>query len=93
MGKPKENTIGKIDLLTQKVLCKEISPHHKNLALALKKRCHTMDIHRAKLAYFKQIKVGLTQLLALAETQKSSTAAEYQALEKELQGLLNANNG
>lgn len=93
MGKPKENTIEKIDQLTQKLLCKEIPHSHKDLILSLKSRCHTMNIHKAKLAYFKRIKLVLTQLLAMAEMQESSSVEECRILEKELLGLLNAKNG
>jgi hypothetical protein len=93
MGKPKENTIEKIDQLTKKLLCKEIPQNQKDLAISLKNRCHTMNIHKAKLAYFKRIKLVLTQLLALSEMQGASPVEEYQILENELLGLLQANNG
>lgn len=93
MGKPKENTIEKIDQLTQKLLCEELSATHKELIVAIEKRCHTMNIHKAKLAYFKRIKLVMTQLLALAASNEPSSTREYQDLEKELLGLLNANNG
>ncbi len=93
MGKPKENTIEKIDQLTNKILCRKIPQGHKELAVSLKNRCHTMNIHKAKLAYFKRIKLVLTQLLALTEIQEASSVEEYQILEKELLGLLRANNG
>jgi hypothetical protein len=93
MGKPKENTIEKIDQLSQKLLGKEIPHGHKDLVMALKSRCHTMNIHKAKLAYFKRIKLVLTQLLAIAEIQESSSVEEYRILEKEMSGLLNAKNG
>ena len=93
MGKPKENTIEKIDQLTQKLLRKEIPHSHKELVVAIQRRCHTMNIHKAKLAYFKKIKLVLTQLLAIAEMQGSPSVEEYRILENELLGLLNANNG
>ena len=93
MGKPKENTIEKIDQLSKKLLCKEIPHSHKELVIAIQGRCHTMNIHKAKLAYFKRIKLILTQLLATAEMPGLSAVKGYQTLEKELLGLLNAKNG
>lgn len=93
MGKPKENTIEKIALLAQKLMREEIPHNHKDLILSLKSRCHTMNIHKAKLAYFKRIKLVLTQRLAMAEKQGSSSIEEYRILEKEMLGLLNAKNG
>ena len=92
MGKPKENTIEKIDQLTQKLLRKEMLHSHKVLVVALQSRCHTMNIHKAKLAYFKRIKLVLTQLLAMVEMQGSSSVEECRTLENDLLGLLNANN-
>lgn len=89
--KPKENTIAKIDQLA-KQLKRQASPAiDLELALALQQRCHTMNIHKAKVLYFKRIKVALTRALELSKATASSEEALL--LGQEMRALLDANNG
>ncbi|MBU0908701.1 MAG: hypothetical protein KJ717_03970, partial [Proteobacteria bacterium] len=68
MGKPKENTIAKIDDLNSILAESALSEPKKELIAALAGRCHSMNIHKAKLVYFKEIKLLLTKCLAAVES-------------------------
>ena len=93
MGKPKENTIAKIDNLNSRLKDSALPGPKKELIAALAERCHSMNIHKAKLAYFKEIKLLLTKYLAAVESGEMTEEDQWQSLEKELLGLLNAKNG
>ncbi|WP_419174637.1 hypothetical protein [Desulfosediminicola sp.] len=93
MGKPKENTIEKIDNLNSRLTGSGISEPKKELIAALAERCHSMNINKAKLAYFKEIKLLLTKCLAAVESGKITEEAQWLSLEKELLRLLHAKNG
>lgn len=93
MGKPKENTIAKIDRLYSLLKQSALSDPRKELIAALAGRCHTMNINKAKLAYFKEIKIVLTKCLAASKNEAVIDDARWQSLEKELLRLLHAKNG
>ena len=93
MGKPKENTIAKIDDLNSVLTGLAISEPKKQLITALAGRCHNMNIHKAKLVYFKEIKLLLTKCLAAVESGEITGEDKWQSLEKELLRLLHAKNG
>lgn len=93
MGKPKENTIAKIDDLNSALTESALSEPKKRLIAALAGRCHDMNIHKAKLVYFKEIKLLLTKCLAAVESGEIINEDKWQALEKELLRLLRAKNG
>ena len=93
MGKPKEKTIAKIDSLNSRLTDSTSPEAHKELISALAGRCHSMNIHRAKLAYFKEIKLLLTKCLAAAESGGVAEKEQWRSLEKELLRLLHAKNG
>lgn len=52
-----------------------------------------MNIHKAKLVYFKEIKLLLTKCLAALESGEITDEKKWQSLEKELLRLLYAKNG
>lgn len=93
MGKPKENTIAKIDHLNSILAESALSAPKKELIAALAGRCHSMNIHKAKLVYFKEIKLLLTKCLAAVENGEMTEEDQWQSLEKELLRLLNIKNG
>ncbi|MBM9613136.1 hypothetical protein JWJ90_02425 [Desulfobulbus rhabdoformis] len=93
MGKPKENTIAKIDILAKKRRKSDLSREKKELITALANRCHSMNIHKAKLVYFKEIKLLLTKCLVSFESGEIGNESCWQSLEKDLLGLLYAKNG
>lgn len=93
MGKPKENTIAKIDNLNASLMDSALSEPQKKLIAALAGRCHSMNIHKAKLAYFKEIKLLLTRCLAAVEGEGMIEKDPWGSLEKELLRLLHAKNG
>ena len=93
MGKPKENTIAKIDDLNSILAESALSEPKKELIAALAGRCHSMNIHKAKLVYFKEIKLLLTKCLAAVESGEMTEKDQWQSLEKEMLRLLNAKNG
>lgn len=93
MAKPKENTITKIDDLNSVLTESGLSEPKKELIAALAKRCHNMNIHKAKLVYFKEIKLLLTKCLAAVENGEIIDEEKWQSLEKELLRLLHAKNG
>lgn len=93
MAKPKENTITKIDDLHKKLMQSALSSQQKEVITALTVRCHTMNINRAKLAYFKDIKLLLTKCAAISTNDKAIEKRTWLALEKELLILLNTKNG
>lgn len=93
MAKPKENTIIKIDELHSQLLQSPLDSHKQELISALAKRCHTMNINKAKLAYFKDIKVILTRCLVAAENGDMEDEFGWQSLQKEVLRLLHAKNG
>jgi len=95
--KPKENTINKIDKIYQ-ALCRYPSPSlDLSVAQALQLRCHTMNIHKAKVVYFKRIKLMLTQALELTEKEHNQPERDLRKdinqVERELRALLDASNG
>ena len=91
--KPKENTIEKIDMLAKKLVSHKCSPCNHALISALQQRCHSMNIHKATVAYFKRIKLVFTQALQLADKGEAAVPELGEALEREMRGLLDANNG
>jgi len=91
--KPKENTIAKIDMLGKKLASHDYSPCNQDLIIALQLRCHSMNIHKATVAYFKRIKLVFTQALQLADKGETGAPEQGEALEREMRGLLDANNG
>jgi uncharacterized protein (UPF0303 family) len=93
MGKPKENTIEKIDRLMMQLKDSTLSASQKEIVTALGNRCHTMNIHKAKLAYFKEIKLILTRSLVAAENGQNRDNEQWRQLETEVLRLLNAKNG
>ena len=93
MGKPKENTIDKIGILASELKKSELSEERKVLIRALAERCHSMNIHKAKLVYFKEIKLLLTKCLVAVESGEIDKEDCWQLLERELLGLLYAKNG
>ena len=95
--KPKENTIDKIDKIYE-ALCRYSSPTlDLTLAQSLQQRCHTMNIHKAKVIYFKRIKLMLTQALELTEKEHTYPELDLRndinQVERELRALLDASNG
>jgi len=52
-----------------------------------------MNIHKATVAYFKRIKLVFTQALQLADKGEAGAPEQGEALEREMRGLLDANNG
>lgn len=93
MGKPKENTIAKIDILSAKLITSSLSESKKELIAALTERCHTMNIHKAKLVYFKEIKVLMTRCMTAVECGNLTEKEVWQSLEKDFHRLLQAKNG
>nr|WP_320010894.1 hypothetical protein [uncultured Desulfobulbus sp.] len=93
MGKPKENTIDKIGILASELKKSELSEERKVLIRSLAERCHSMNIHKAKLVYFKEIKLLLTKCLVAVESGEIDKEDCWQLLERELLGLLYAKNG
>ena len=93
MGKPKENTIAKIDDLNAVLTKSGLSEPKKELIAALAGRCHSMNIHKAKLVYFKEIKLLLTKCQAAVSSGEITDEDKWQSIEKELRRLLYAKNG
>lgn len=93
MAKPKENTITKIDELHLRLSKLSLASDREKLISALVGRCHTMNINKAKLAYFKDIKVVLTRCLAAVESGEMADDVKWQALQKDLLTLLHTKNG
>jgi len=93
MGKPKENTIAKVDHLTSKLNVSILSASQKELITTLARRCHSMNIHKAKLAYFKEIKLLLTKCLAAVESGEITEGERWQCFERQILRLLKAKNG
>ena len=91
--KPKENTIEKIDRIYDELCQYEYSDFDISLAEALKDRCHTMNIHKAKVVYFKRIKLVLTQALELVKKQELNPSENFNQIESEIRALLDAKNG
>ena len=95
--KPKENTIEKIDRIYEDLCQYSSSPFDLSLAKALQQRCHIMNIHKAKVVYFKRIKLMLTQALELSRKQQSNPeldlTKDFRKVESEIRALLDASNG
>ncbi|MCP3887274.1 MAG: hypothetical protein GY702_00145 [Desulfobulbaceae bacterium] len=93
MGKPKENTIAKIDDLNSVLKKSALSEPKKELITTLAGRCHHINIHKAKLVYFKEIKLLLTKCLAAVENGEIIDEDKWQSLKKDLLRLLHTKNG
>lgn len=93
MGKPKENTIAKIDNLKSRLMESSLPESKQKMVATLVLRCHNMNIHKAKLVYFKEIKLLLTKYLAATKNKEMVQEGQWQLLEKELLRLLHAKNG
>jgi hypothetical protein len=95
--KPKENTIEKIDRIYEDLCRYTLPSFDMSLAKAIQQRCHTMNIHKAKVVYFKRIKLMLTQVLELARRQqgnpKLDLKTDFEKVESEIRALLDARNG
>ncbi len=95
--KPKENTIDKIDKIFEDL--NRISTPSFDLSLAkdIQQRCHTMNIHKAKVVYFKRIKLMLIHALELAEKEHThpelDLRKDFNQVEREIRALLDARNG
>ncbi|MEN8141698.1 MAG: hypothetical protein ABFR97_10800 [Thermodesulfobacteriota bacterium] len=95
MVKPKENTIAKIDQLLGELRAAAPAQLDLEPALALANRCHTMNIHKAKVAYFKKIKLLLAQgaQLCASGLEGDELESQWQALNRQMRALLDAKNG
>ena len=95
--KPKENTIDKIDRIFEDLSRFPTPSFDLALAKALQQRCHTMNIHKAKVVYFKRIKLMMTQALELAEKEHKhpelDLRKDFNQVEREIRALLDARNG
>jgi hypothetical protein len=95
--KPKENTIEKIDRIYEDLCEFTLPSFDMSLAKSIQQRCHTMNIHKAKVVYFKRIKLILTQVLELARKQqgnpKLDLKSDFKKVESEIRALLDARNG
>ena len=95
--KPKENTIDKIDRIFEDLSRYPTPSFDLTLAKALQQRCHTMNIHKAKVVYFKRIKLMTTQALELAEKEHKhpelDLRKDFSQVEREIRALLDARNG
>ncbi len=92
--KPKENTIAKIDLLAEELARHDSLPVDRDLVIALQQRCHTMNIHKATVAYFKRVKLVFSQALEISsQSTGAGGGAGLQALERDMRDLLDAKNG
>lgn len=95
--KPKENTIDKIDSIFNRLKRYSCPYFDLSLAEALQQRCHSMNIHKAKVVYFKRIKLILTQAIELSkkygENPERDLTKEFFQIEREIRALLDARNG
>ena len=95
--KPKENTIDKIDRIFEDLSRFPTSSFDLALAKALQQRCHTMNIHKAKVVYFKRIKLTLTHALELVKKEHQhpelDLRKDFNQVEREIRALLDAGNG
>ncbi len=95
--KPKENTIDKIDLIFTNLAKLPTKSFDLSLAKDIQQRCHTMNIHKAKVVYFKRIKLMLTQALELAQKElkcpELDLHKDFNQVEREIRALLDARNG
>jgi hypothetical protein len=95
--KPKENTIDKIDTIFKALKRHPCPLFNLSLAESLQQRCHSMNIHKAKVVYFKRIKLILTQALELSKKYVDHPARdlsmEFEQVEREIRALLDARNG
>ncbi len=95
--KPKENTIDKIDRIFEHLSRFPTPSFDLALAKALQQRCHTMNIHKAKVVYFKRIKLTLTHALELAVKEDThpelDLRKDFNQVEREIRALLDARNG
>jgi hypothetical protein len=95
--KPKENTIDKIDKIYASLCQFPSSSFDLKIAESLQQRCHTMNIHKAKVVYFKRIKLILTQALELAKKEhrhpELNLQNDFNQIARELRALLEARNG
>ncbi|MEA3548911.1 MAG: hypothetical protein U9R66_14785 [Thermodesulfobacteriota bacterium] len=95
--KPKENTIDKIDRIFEDISRFPTSSFNLTLAQDIQQRCHTMNIHKAKVVYFKRIKLMLTQALELIEKKHKhpelNLQKDFNQVEREIRALLDARNG
>lgn len=95
--KPKENTIDKIDKIFSD-LSRYPNPFFDlSLAQSLQQRCHSMNIHKAKVVYFKRIKLVMTMALELCrkdhENPDKAMREEFLQVEQEMRALIDARNG
>ena len=95
--KPKENTIDKIDRIVEDISRFPTPSFNLTLAHDIQQRCHTMNIHKAKVVYFKRIKLMLTQALELVEKEykhpELNLRKDFNQVEREIRALLDARNG
>ena len=95
--KPKENTIAKIDSIFKNLKRYPCPLLDLSLAESLQQRCHSMNIHKAKVVYFKRIKLIMTQALELskkhADHPNRNLNKEFEQVEREIRALLDAQNG
>jgi hypothetical protein len=95
--KPKENTIDKIDRIFKDLNQLPTPSFDLTLAKGIQQRCHTMNIHKAKVVYFKRIKLMLTQALELVEKEQRypdlDLRKDFNQVERDIRALLDARNG
>jgi len=87
--KPKENTISKINLLFKKIYATEslnkIDDDSAEILKRLDSHVNTMNLHHAKVAYFSSVKLELTHILELLN---SDSAEEFHKSVNELKKFL-----
>lgn len=68
--KPKENTIEKIDTLFEKIYATDLDEESIRILKDLRDHLHSMNLHKAKVAYFSLIKSKLNQIFELLNASK-----------------------
>mgnify|MGYP001626146164 CR=1 FL=1 len=69
--KPKENTIEKIDKLFEKIYATDLDEESIRILKTLQVHLHSMNLHKAKVAYFSLIKSKLNCIFELLNSSKT----------------------
>ncbi|MGC8682638.1 MAG: hypothetical protein ACP5F2_07870 [Athalassotoga sp.] len=69
--KPKENTIEKIDTLFEKIYATDLDEESIQILKDLREHLHSMNLHKAKVAYFSLIKSKLNHISELLNSFKT----------------------
>ncbi|MGC8545423.1 MAG: hypothetical protein ACP5NR_05710 [Athalassotoga sp.] len=68
--KPKENTIEKIDRLFEKIYATNLDEESIRILKDLQDHLHSMNLHKAKVAYFSLIKSKLNYIFEMLNSSK-----------------------